>query len=204
MAYLLAVCVCGPGRAGGRGRRAVASPSCVRVLRAECNGPAHAVGRLCLPRCPPRYFNRTRQAVTAGPGRPATPALPVCSSCHFSCYTCRGSSPLDCTACPPAYTLDERLGSCSRPAPRTGRPQPTATAHPCRQRLGPAQAMALVLALLAVAFGSPLLCSVLSAGCLPPCVSPSSTRGHPSHHPRTICRLQPEDIQLGEPTCALA
>lgn len=138
----------------------------------------------------------------AGPGRPATPALRVCSSCHSSCSACRGSSPLDCTACPPAHTLDERRGSCSRLAPRAGHPQPTAAAHPCRQRLGAAQAM--VLALLAVAFGSPLLCSVLSAGCPPPCASLPDTRGHPSYHPSTICWLDPEDIQLGEPTCALA
>lgn len=174
----------------------------VHVLRAECNGPAYVMGHLCLSRCPPRYFNRTRQAVTGGPGRLATPALHVCASCHSSCYACRGSSPRDCTACPPAYTLDAGRGSCSPPAPRAGPPQPTATARPCRQRLGPAQA--LVLALLAVAFGSPLLCSVLSMGCPPPCASPPSTRGHPSRHPRTNCWPDPEDIQLGEPTCALA
>uniref|UniRef100_A0A4X1VP26 Proprotein convertase subtilisin/kexin type 4 n=2 Tax=Sus scrofa TaxID=9823 RepID=A0A4X1VP26_PIG len=137
----------------------VTSSACVQRdtegLCQECHSPAYILGHLCLAYCPPRYFNHTQQTVTAGPGRPATPALRVCSSCHSSCYTCRGSSPLDCTSCLPPSTLDEQRGSCSGPAPDKGHPPPTATAH----RRSPAQAM--VLALIAVAFGSPLLCSML-------------------------------------------
>uniref|UniRef100_A0A4X1VUI1 Proprotein convertase subtilisin/kexin type 4 n=1 Tax=Sus scrofa TaxID=9823 RepID=A0A4X1VUI1_PIG len=157
----------------------VTSSACVQRdtegLCQECHSPAYILGHLCLAYCPPRYFNHTQQTVTAGPGRPATPALRVCSSCHSSCYTCRGSSPLDCTSCLPPSTLDEQRGSCSGPAPDKGHPPPTATAH----RRSPAQAM--VLALIAVAFGSPLLCSMLLVGCLPLWVGSPSTGGHSSH-----------------------
>ncbi|XP_045656125.1 proprotein convertase subtilisin/kexin type 4 isoform X7 [Ursus americanus] len=88
----------------------------------ECHSPAYILGHLCLSYCPPRYFSHTQQAVTAGPGRSATPALRVCSSCHPSCHSCRGGSPLNCTACPPSYTLDEHRGSCSGPVPPNGSP----------------------------------------------------------------------------------
>uniref|UniRef100_A0A8B9SWM0 Proprotein convertase subtilisin/kexin type 4 n=1 Tax=Anas platyrhynchos TaxID=8839 RepID=A0A8B9SWM0_ANAPL len=36
----------------------------------------------------------------------------VCSSCHPSCYTCRGASANDCTACPPARVFHELSHSC--------------------------------------------------------------------------------------------
>ncbi|XP_067586374.1 proprotein convertase subtilisin/kexin type 4 [Pseudorca crassidens] len=153
----------------------------------ECQSPAYLLGHLCLTYCPPRYFNHTQQAVTAEPGRPAAPALRVCSSCHPSCYTCRGSSPLDCTTCPPPSMLDAQRGSCSGPDPPEGPPQPTATACPCRH--GPAQAV--VLALLAVAFGSPLLCRILLVGCPPPWVGPPGAGGHSHHHSRPRCKLEP-------------
>lgn len=120
-------CVCaaqgGLAAGGPRGRQ---QPHALRVCvpRAECDGPAYILGHLCLSYCPPRYFNSTQPAVTAGPGRGAAPALRVCSSCHASCYTCRGSSAHDCTACPPPHTLDEHQGSCS------GLPSPVATSSP--------------------------------------------------------------------------
>ncbi|XP_015096675.1 proprotein convertase subtilisin/kexin type 4 isoform X2 [Vicugna pacos] len=172
----------------------VTSSACVQRdtegLCQECHSPAYILGHLCLSHCPPRYFNHTQQAVTAGPGGPDAPALQMCSSCHSSCYTCRGSSPLDCTSCPPPSTLDEQRGSCSGPAPTKGRSQPTVTACPrCHGR-----ALALVLALLAVAFGNSLLCSILLAGCLLLCVGPASSGGHPGHHSRPHCRLKPREV----------
>ncbi|XP_045846796.1 proprotein convertase subtilisin/kexin type 4 isoform X8 [Meles meles] len=150
----------------------VTSSACVQRdtegLCQECHSPAYILGHLCLAYCPPRYFSHTQQAVTPGPGRSATPTLRICSSCHASCYTCRGGSPLNCTTCPPSYTLDELRGSCSGPVPPNSTPQPTAVAQPSCHR-GPAQAV--VLALLAMALGSPFLRSVLCGSCLPPCGS---------------------------------
>lgn len=115
---------CACAARGGRADRcrALASLPLVCVPCAECHSPAYILGHLCLSYCPPRYFSHTQQAVTAGPGRSATPALRVCSSCHPSCHSCRGGSPLNCTACPPSYTLDEHRGSCSGPVPPNGSP----------------------------------------------------------------------------------
>ncbi|XP_074193549.1 proprotein convertase subtilisin/kexin type 4 isoform X6 [Rhinolophus sinicus] len=77
----------------------VTSSACVQRdtegLCQECHSPTYILGHLCLSHCPPRYFNHTHQVITTGPGRLAVPALRVCSSCRSSCYTCRGSSPLD-------------------------------------------------------------------------------------------------------------
>ncbi|XP_055287094.1 proprotein convertase subtilisin/kexin type 4 isoform X7 [Moschus berezovskii] len=169
----------------------VTSNACVQRdtegLCQECHSPAYILGHLCLAYCPPRYFNHTQQVVTAGPGRSAATAMRVCSSCHSSCYTCRGSSPLDCTACPPQSMLDEQQGSCSGPHPTEGHSHSTATVHPCHH--GPAQAV--VLSLLAMAFGSPLLCHILLTGCLLPWMGPPRTGGHSSHHSRTRSRLEP-------------
>ncbi|XP_017905925.1 PREDICTED: proprotein convertase subtilisin/kexin type 4 isoform X2 [Capra hircus] len=169
----------------------VTSNACVQRdtegLCQECHSPAYILGHLCLAYCPPRYFNHTQQAVTAGSGRSAVPAMRVCSSCHSSCYTCRGSSPLDCTACPPQSTLDEQQGSCSGPHPTEAHSQSTATTCPCPH--GPAQAV--VLSLLSLAFGTPLLCHVLLAGCLLPWMGPPRTGAHSSRHSRTRSRLEP-------------
>ncbi|XP_048083043.1 proprotein convertase subtilisin/kexin type 4 isoform X9 [Ursus arctos] len=58
----------------------------------------------------------------------------LCQECHSPAYilghlclsycppSCRGGSPLNCTACPPSYTLDEHRGSCSGPVPPNGSP----------------------------------------------------------------------------------
>nr|XP_019599481.1 PREDICTED: proprotein convertase subtilisin/kexin type 4 isoform X1 [Rhinolophus sinicus] len=77
----------------------VTSSACVQRdtegLCQECHSPTYILGHLCLSHCPPRYFNHTHQVITTGPGHLAVPALRVCSSCCSSCYTCRGSSPLD-------------------------------------------------------------------------------------------------------------
>lgn len=175
------------GWAGRGGRSQPHSPMDVSVPHAECHSPAYILGHLCLAYCPPRYFNHTQQAVTAGPGRSAVPAMRVCSSCHTSCYTCRGSSPLDCTACPPQSMLDEQQGSCSGLHPAEGHSHSTATACPCPH--GPAQAV--VLSLLAMAFGTPLLCHVLLTGCLLPWMGPPRTGGHSSRHSRAHSRLEP-------------
>ncbi|XP_045398738.1 proprotein convertase subtilisin/kexin type 4 isoform X7 [Lemur catta] len=140
----------------------VTSSACVRRdtegLCQECHSSAYLLGRRCVAYCPPRFFNHTRRAVTAGPGRPAAPALRVCASCHASCYTCRGGSARDCTACPPSSTLDGRWGSCSEPADLRGLPQPNASASAsanasaCSSR-PPHPAPAVVPVLLAVAVG---------------------------------------------------
>ncbi|KAM6231793.1 proprotein convertase subtilisin/kexin type 4 isoform 1-T1 [Spheniscus humboldti] len=78
----------------------------------ECSGSFYAYQRSCLSYCPPRYYGRTQRAA-------ATSAARVCASCHPSCYTCRGASANNCTACPPACTFDELTHSCS---PRRGFP----------------------------------------------------------------------------------
>ncbi|XP_041619264.1 proprotein convertase subtilisin/kexin type 4 isoform X8 [Vulpes lagopus] len=156
----------------------------------ECHSSAYTLGHLCLSYCPPRYCKHTQQAVTGGPGRPATPALRVCSSCRASCCPCRGGSPLNCTACPPSYSLREHRGSCSGPVPPNSTPQPTAVGHPRCHR---GRAQAVVLTLLAVAFGSPLLCRLLYR--LPAATwGPPRRWGHPHHPPRSSCCLEPRDI----------
>lgn len=172
----------------------VTSSACVQRdtegLCQECHSSAYTLGHLCLSYCPPRYCKHTQQAVTGGPGRPATPALHVCSSCRASCCPCRGGSPLNCTACPPSYSLREHRGSCSGPVPPNSPPQPTAVGHPRCHR---GRAQAVVLTLLAVAFGSPLLCRILYR--LPAARwGPPRRWGHPRHPPRSSCCLEPRDI----------
>eukprot|EP00071_Canis_lupus_P029440 XP_022262997.1 proprotein convertase subtilisin/kexin type 4 isoform X11 [Canis lupus familiaris] len=172
----------------------VTSSACVQRdtegLCQECHSSAYTRGHLCLSYCPPRYCKHTQQAVTGGPGRPATPALHVCSSCRASCCPCRGGSPLNCTACPPSYSLREHRGSCSGPVPPNSPPQPTAVGHPRCHR---GRAQAVVLTLLAVAFGSPLLCRILYR--LPAARwGPPRRWGHPRHPPRSSCCLEPRDI----------
>uniref|UniRef100_A0A8C0QE69 P/Homo B domain-containing protein n=1 Tax=Canis lupus familiaris TaxID=9615 RepID=A0A8C0QE69_CANLF len=172
----------------------VTSSACVQRdtegLCQECHSSAYTLGHLCLSYCPPRYCKHTQQAVTGGPGRPATPALHVCSSCRASCCPCRSGSPLNCTACPPSYSLHEHRGSCSGPVPPNSPPQPTAVGHPRCHR---GRAQAVVLTLLAVAFGSPLLCRILYR--LPAARwGPPRRWGHPRHPPRSSCCLEPRDI----------
>ncbi|XP_033053659.1 proprotein convertase subtilisin/kexin type 4 isoform X4 [Trachypithecus francoisi] len=137
----------------------VTSSACVQRdtegLCQVCDGPAYILGRLCLAYCPPRFFNHTR-LVTARPGHTAALALRVCSSCHSSCYTCRGSSLKDCTSCPPSFTLDQQQGSCVGSTTPNSHPRLRAAA--CPQHGCPASAM--VLGLLAMTLGGPVLCSM--------------------------------------------
>ncbi|XP_063557996.1 proprotein convertase subtilisin/kexin type 4 isoform X10 [Gorilla gorilla gorilla] len=137
----------------------VTSSACVQRdtegLCQACDGPAYILGQLCLAYCPPRFFNHTR-LVTVRPGHTAAPALRVCSSCHASCYTCRGGSPRDCTSCPPSSTLDQQQGSCMGPTTPDSRPRLRAAA--CPHHRCPASAM--VLGLLAVTLGGPVLCGM--------------------------------------------
>ncbi|NXJ96486.1 PCSK4 convertase, partial [Corythaixoides concolor] len=83
-------------------------PGSRRHPSAECGSSLYAHRRSCLSYCPPRYYGRTRRAATAKVAR-------VCASCHPSCYTCQGAAANNCTACPPARTLDELTHSCSAP-----------------------------------------------------------------------------------------
>uniref|UniRef100_G1QM37 Proprotein convertase subtilisin/kexin type 4 n=1 Tax=Nomascus leucogenys TaxID=61853 RepID=G1QM37_NOMLE len=137
----------------------VTSSACVQRdtegLCQACDGPAYILGQLCLAYCPPRFFNHTR-LVTARPGHMAAPALRVCSSCHASCYTCRGGSPRDCTSCPPPSTLDQQQGSCV--GPTTPDRHPWLRAAACPHHRCPASAM--VLGLLAMTLGGPVLCGM--------------------------------------------
>ncbi|EHH29424.1 hypothetical protein EGK_09850 [Macaca mulatta] len=137
----------------------VTSSACVQRdtegLCQVCDGPAYILGRLCLAYCPPRFFNHTR-LVTARPGHTAALALRVCSSCHSSCYTCRGGSLKDCTSCPPSSTLDQQQGSCVGPTTPDSSPRLRAAA--CPQHRCPASAM--VLGLLAMTLQGLVLCSM--------------------------------------------
>ncbi|KAM6219901.1 proprotein convertase subtilisin/kexin type 4 [Rhynchocyon petersi] len=177
----------------------VTSSACVRRdtegLCQECHSPAYILGHLCLSNCPPRYFSHTQQAVTPGPGRPAMPALRLCVSCHPSCYTCRSSSPLNCTSCPPSYTLDEPQGSCSGPITPALHPLPTATAlpRPCCCCL----AWTVLLAMLALLLGS----SILSTGLPLQCVGADSHQheGPPLPPPQAWKLL----VELGDSPQAL-
>lgn len=129
---------------------------CVCPPGVECHSPAYLLGHVCLTSCPPRYFNATQQAVNTTSDPISVPALRVCAKCHPSCYTCRGSSPHNCTACPPASTLDARWGSCTKEVPPSTHPPPP----PTTANAGPhSPAQAVLLALLAVALKSPLLSS---------------------------------------------
>ncbi|NWX24374.1 PCSK4 convertase, partial [Aegotheles bennettii] len=71
-----------------------------------CRGSLYAHQHSCLSYCPPRYYGRTRRAAAV---------TRVCASCHPSCYTCQGPSANNCTACPPAHTLDQLTHSCPPP-----------------------------------------------------------------------------------------
>ncbi|KAK2086870.1 Proprotein convertase subtilisin/kexin type 4 [Saguinus oedipus] len=127
----------------------------VHGFHVSCGDPTYLLGQFCLAHCPPRFFNHTR-LVTARPGHPAAPALRVCSSCHASCYTCRGSSPRDCTSCPPSYTLDQQQGSCLGPTTPDSHRQLRGAACPYHR----CPALAMVLGLLAVTLGGPILCGM--------------------------------------------
>lgn len=173
------VCVCPEGgQAGkrvagrGQGRSVTTTPVCPQT---ECHNPAYILGHLCLSSCPPRYFGEIRQAVTTVPpsrsssssssSTSSVSTMRVCARCHPSCYTCLGGSPHNCTSCHPTYTLDERWGSCIKPA--TPHSQPRALTAATVGPRSPAQAT--LLALLAVAFGGTLISSHdLSVGCPPP------------------------------------
>ncbi|CAM9764712.1 unnamed protein product [Bubo scandiacus] len=72
-----------------------------------CGGSSYAHQGSCLAYCPPRHYGHSQRA--------ATNITRVCASCHPSCYTCQGASANNCTACPPAHTLDELGHSCSPP-----------------------------------------------------------------------------------------
>lgn len=172
-----AVCVC--ARRVGRQAsgwlaedRGTASPLLPCAPQTECHNPAYILGHLCLSSCPPRYFGEIRQAVTTVPPSRSSSSstsslstMRVCARCHPSCYTCLGGSPHNCTSCHPTYTLDERWGSCIKPA--TPHSQPRALTAATVGPRSPAQAT--LLALLAVAFRGTLISShVLSAGCPPP------------------------------------
>lgn len=137
----------------------VTSSACVQRdtegLCQVCDGAAYILGRLCLAYCPPRFFNHTR-LVTPRPGHTAALTLRVCSSCHSSCYTCRGGSLKDCTSCPPSSTLDQQQGSCVGPTTPDSSPRLRAAA--CPQHRCPASAM--VLGLLAMTLGGLVLCSM--------------------------------------------
>ncbi|XP_063476689.1 proprotein convertase subtilisin/kexin type 4 isoform X4 [Symphalangus syndactylus] len=155
----------------------VTSSACVQRdtegLCQACDGPAYILGQLCLAYCPPRFFNHTR-LVTARPGQTAAPALRVCSSCHASCYTCRGGSPRDCTSCPPPSTLDQQQGSCVGPTTPDRHPRLRAAA--CPHHRCPASAM--VLGLLAMTLGGPVLCGMSMD--LPPYAWLSRARATPT------------------------
>ncbi|XP_032004348.1 proprotein convertase subtilisin/kexin type 4-like [Hylobates moloch] len=155
----------------------VTSSACVQRdtegLCQACDGPAYILGQLCLAYCPPRFFNHTR-LVTARPGHTAAPALRVCSSCHASCYTCRGGSPRDCTSCPPPSTLDQQQGSCVGPTTPDRHPRLRAAA--CPHHRCPASAM--VLGLLAMTLGGPVLCGMSTD--LPPYAWLSRARATPA------------------------
>nr|XP_054321358.1 proprotein convertase subtilisin/kexin type 4 isoform X6 [Pongo pygmaeus] len=137
----------------------VTSSACVQRdtegLCQACDGPTYILGQFCLAYCPPRFFNHTR-LVTARPGHMAAPALRVCSSCHASCYTCRGGSPRDCTSCPPSSTLDQQQGSCVGPTTPDSRPWLRAASCPHHR----CPALAMVLGLLAMTLGGPVLCGM--------------------------------------------
>ncbi|XP_077187820.1 proprotein convertase subtilisin/kexin type 4-like isoform X1 [Paroedura picta] len=77
----------------------------------ECTSPFYAFHHLCLSYCPPRYYNHSRRSRDpSGTSR----TVQACAACHFSCYTCQGSTASNCTACPPFSTYDELAHSCSQ------------------------------------------------------------------------------------------
>uniref|UniRef100_A0A8C3HE45 Proprotein convertase subtilisin/kexin type 4 n=1 Tax=Chrysemys picta bellii TaxID=8478 RepID=A0A8C3HE45_CHRPI len=81
----------------------------------------------------------------------------VCATCHPSCYTCRGDTANNCTACPPFCTFHELSHSCSPPAyPSLFPSKPAAAQH--QQHL-----IFIVLAILLG--GGPLLLGVLCITC---------------------------------------
>ncbi|XP_075758820.1 proprotein convertase subtilisin/kexin type 4 isoform X5 [Pelodiscus sinensis] len=89
----------------------------------ECASPFYAFQHLCLSYCPPRFYNRSKRS-PAPEGSPH--AAQVCATCHPSCYTCRGATANNCTACPPSCTFHEPSHSCSPPAFAARFPSPVA------------------------------------------------------------------------------
>ncbi|XP_069071965.1 proprotein convertase subtilisin/kexin type 4 [Pleurodeles waltl] len=83
---------------------------CVR-----CSSPFFAFGKLCLSYCPPRYYRRVEKLRGAEAGAEEATFANRCAACHPSCYTCRGGSSSNCTACAPFSVLDAQLHSCSEP-----------------------------------------------------------------------------------------
>ncbi|XP_006876811.1 PREDICTED: proprotein convertase subtilisin/kexin type 4 [Chrysochloris asiatica] len=172
----------------------VTSSACMRRdpqgLCQECHSPTYILDHLCLSHCPPRYFSHTQGSVTPGHKPPGSSAMRVCTSCHPSCYTCRGNSPLNCTSCWPSHTLDELHGSCLGPATPAGHPLPTATSQP-HHPWGRARAMLLVL--LVVAFGTPLFSGVLPNTEVQKLIYPAQ-KGQDSHSHSTATTRLPAQV----------
>ncbi|XP_078527117.1 proprotein convertase subtilisin/kexin type 4 isoform X2 [Lissotriton helveticus] len=78
----------------------------------ECSSPFFAFGKLCLSYCPPKYYRTVLKLNSTEKGSGYTN---LCAACDPSCYTCNGSTPRNCTACPPFSFFNEQLHSCSEP-----------------------------------------------------------------------------------------
>ncbi|XP_074060682.1 proprotein convertase subtilisin/kexin type 4 isoform X4 [Macrotis lagotis] len=144
----------------------------------ECSSPYYIVGHFCLSYCPPRYFNQTQQGSTSEAGQPYS-NVQICASCHPSCYTCQSHSAYACTACPPHYTLDKRMHSCS--------PPPTTSSRSLSQltnslpRTQPEQLKKTTVVMLALACGIPLFFCTLYISYHLLWMNLESRRRH--HHP---------------------
>ncbi|CAM2109192.1 unnamed protein product [Caretta caretta] len=117
----------------------------------ECSSPFYAFQHLCLSYCPPHSYNRSRRSSRLN-GSPHP--VQVCATCHPSCYTCRGDTANNCTACPPFCTFHELSHSCSPPA------------YPFLFPSKPAEGQHVVLLILVILLGGgPLLVGILCITC---------------------------------------
>ncbi|XP_018419945.1 PREDICTED: proprotein convertase subtilisin/kexin type 4 [Nanorana parkeri] len=79
----------------------------------ECEMPFYALGHLCITYCPSNYF-KTLQPVRTEKLSVILRTARACAPCHHSCYTCRGPSANNCTACPLYSSYNEREHLCSQ------------------------------------------------------------------------------------------
>ncbi|NWX59452.1 PCSK4 convertase, partial [Promerops cafer] len=74
----------------------------------DCGSSLYTHHGSCLSYCPPRYYGWARNATPRD-------TVPVCASCHPSCYTCQGPSANNCTSCPSGRTFQDTTHTCPHP-----------------------------------------------------------------------------------------